>query len=203
MSYRTVWSVFGILLLMLLVASIAMAGPGKVRGKVTDRETGEPLVGATVAIDGTSLGATTNQDGEYIILSVPPGIYAVKASYVGYQSVRLDNIRVTVDLTTEANFRLSATPIQQPTVEITVQAPLVDKSSTSEVTTVRSERIEELPLRGVGQVFALSGGVVQQGGFYYVRGGRLHFVGQLVRLNARHQLSRLKRFGKIVIRAQL
>ena len=38
---------------------------GKVKGKITDQKSGEPLIGATVVVVGTSLGAAANVDGEY------------------------------------------------------------------------------------------------------------------------------------------
>ena len=75
-----------ILFLLLLLPAMALAQSGKLRGQITDQETGEPLVGANVIIVGTSYGAATDLKGEYIILNLIPDVYEVKASYIGYQS---------------------------------------------------------------------------------------------------------------------
>jgi hypothetical protein len=70
----------------LLVPALLLAGTtGKIKGKVTDRETGEPLPGANVLIVGTTFGAASDFDGEFVILNVPPGVYTVKATFIGYQ----------------------------------------------------------------------------------------------------------------------
>src|SRR3990167_9002556 len=60
---------------LFLLPVLLLAQDGKLRGRVTDRESGEPLIGANVTVDGTSLGASSDLNGEYIILSVPPGTY--------------------------------------------------------------------------------------------------------------------------------
>ncbi|MDZ7346813.1 MAG: carboxypeptidase-like regulatory domain-containing protein, partial [candidate division KSB1 bacterium] len=93
-------------LLLLIPVCLFSATTGKIIGVVTDKATGEALAGANVMIEGTTLGAATNAQGGYIILNVPPGIYTLKASFIGYQVVRISNVRVSVDLTTEVNFQL-------------------------------------------------------------------------------------------------
>ena len=60
---------------LLLLPVLLVAQDGKLRGKVTDKESGEALIGANVTVEGTNLGAATDVNGEYVILSVPPGIH--------------------------------------------------------------------------------------------------------------------------------
>ena len=60
---------------------------GKLAGTVIDRSTNEPLPGATVVIDGTQIGTSTNSDGEYVVIGVPVGNYSIRASYIGYESL--------------------------------------------------------------------------------------------------------------------
>ena len=57
---------------------------GKIAGRVTDAENGQALPGVDVVIEGTMMGASTNADGYYTILNVPPGTYTVKFSIIGY-----------------------------------------------------------------------------------------------------------------------
>lgn len=160
-----------IVLLIVTLATSAMAA-SKIRGKVLDKQSGEPLIGASVVIDGTTLGASTDINGDYIILNVQPGKYVLRASYLGYQSVSISNVTVNIDLTTDVNFDLSSEAVSLQTVQIVAEAPLVNKNATNTVVQFKSDQIENIPVRGVQGVFALSGGVVNQGGNLYVRGGR-------------------------------
>ncbi|MEE8596669.1 MAG: carboxypeptidase-like regulatory domain-containing protein, partial [bacterium] len=57
---------------------------GKIAGKVIDAETGEPLIGADVIVEGSELGAATDEIGEYTVLYVPVGTYRIVASYISY-----------------------------------------------------------------------------------------------------------------------
>ncbi len=79
---------FLILLLSLFVSTYAMAG--SIAGKVVDKQTGKPLVGANVYLKGTTIGAATDDNGMYYI-KVDDGTYTLVANYVGYadQAVRI------------------------------------------------------------------------------------------------------------------
>ena len=75
------------LITLLLVAAIPItlfAQTATITGRVTDASNGEALPGANVLLEGTTLGAATNINGEYRILRVPAGTYAVRAIYMGY-----------------------------------------------------------------------------------------------------------------------
>lgn len=66
--------------LFVLAPAALLAQEGKLRGKVTDKQTGDPLIGAHVIIAGATLGAATDVNGDYIILGVPPGVFTVRVS---------------------------------------------------------------------------------------------------------------------------
>ncbi|HLA99969.1 MAG TPA: TonB-dependent receptor [Bacteroidota bacterium] len=163
--------------LFFLPALIFAQGTGKVKGAVTDQATNEPLIGASVSIAGTSLGAATDIEGNYIILNVPAGIHTVRASYVGYQVVEISNILVNSGLTTEQNFGLTSEELQLQPVEIVAERPLVNKSATNAVRITTSEDIRNTAVRGVNQIIALSPGVVLQDNTVFIRGGRQDEVG--------------------------
>ncbi len=150
---------------------------GKIRGKVTDAGTGEPLVGANVVVVGTQMGAATNVSGEYVILNIPAGTYTLRTTYVGYQAITLSNLRINNDLTTEANFQLPAEGVTVGTVEIVAERPLVNKSATNAVRIIDNEFFAKIPARGVNAAIATQPGVVLQGNNIYIRGGRADEVG--------------------------
>jgi hypothetical protein len=159
---------------------MAIAQTGKVNGRVIDRETGEPLIGASVSILGTTLGAATDVDGRYNILQITPGTYDVKTSFVGYQEVTISGIRVAAGLTQDVDFSLPAEDIEVEPIVIIAQRPLIEKSATNVKRIIRAEDFEDLPIRGTSAYISLVPGVVRQYGEFYVRGSRADEVGYLV-----------------------
>ncbi|MGH7494181.1 MAG: TonB-dependent receptor [bacterium] len=168
----------------LLVFAILSLGPmafagttGKIAGKVTDKNTGEPLPGVNLLVTGTRLGAATSLDGSYIILQVPPGIHSIRASAIGYQEVVYDNVRVSIDLTTRLDFQLSETVLELgETITVVAERPLVQKDLTSTSNTVGADVISRLPVENFSDVVNLQAGVVEG----HFRGGRSGEVAYLV-----------------------
>jgi len=163
-----------------LLPYFAFAQAGKVRGKVTDRETGEALIGATVVVEGTTIGASTDINGEYFLLNVPPGAQSLKATYIGYAPVTISDVKISAGLTTTLDFRLPPTSVQIEPVSIVAERPLVQRNTTNTVHLVRREDIKDLPYRGLTSFFAILPGVVLQQGNLYVRGGRAGEVGYIL-----------------------
>jgi outer membrane receptor protein involved in Fe transport len=171
---------FTIVSLILLITSAAIAQTGRVIGKVIDQQTQEPLIGANVIIVGTSLGAATDVNGSYIISQVPPGNYNIKSSYIGYQDVTVEQIRVVAGLSAEVNFSLPSSTIATGEVVIVSQRPLIEKSATNAVRIVDAEDLQSLPVRSIGAIIALQPGVVQQNGLTFIRGSRADETGYIL-----------------------
>lgn len=168
------------LLFLLLITALVpglMFASGKIKGKVVDAGSGEPLVGANVVVVGTSMGAATNVSGEYTILNVPAGTYQLKTTYVGYQAITISNIRVNNDLTSEASFQLPAEGVTVATVEIVATRPLVNKNATNAVRIIDQEFFDKIPARGTNAAIVVQPGVVSLNGNIYIRGGRPDEVG--------------------------
>jgi outer membrane receptor protein involved in Fe transport len=161
--------------------SLLYAGTtGKVVGKITDIATGEPLISANVVIKGTSLGAVSDLDGNYIILNIPPGVYSVGVSIIGYQRVQFDGVQVNIDLTTTIDAALKAEAVELETVVITAERKLVIKDMTSSLSTTTADQIQNLPVTNVQQVLRLNAGITESDGRLYIRGGRAAEVGYWV-----------------------
>lgn len=142
---------------------------GKIAGRVIDADTGEPLPFVNVVLEGKQIGAATDLDGYYVILNVRPGEYSLKASAVGFQSVTVEQIRVSIDLTTKIDFKLSQASVSiSDQIVITAQKPLVVKDLTASTANVGSKEIASLPVTEFEDVLRLQAGFV--GGT--VRGGR-------------------------------
>jgi outer membrane cobalamin receptor len=174
MSYYNKYTKLLFFLISILGYSSIVAGTtGKISGIVLDKETGTPLIGCNIMVDRTTLGAATNLDGAYFILNIPPGIYTLRASMIGYGTVRLNELQVIVDLTAKANFSLSTEIIAGQEVVVTAQRPTVRLDQTSMSAVISAEDIENLPISDVGDLIELQAGVVRdQGGGFHIRGGR-------------------------------
>ncbi len=167
-----------VLLAVLCVLSpVVIFAAGTIKGKVTDKATGDVLVGANISLTGTTLGAATNVNGEYTIVNVPVGVYTVRATFIGYAPVTVLNVRVNNDLTSYQDFALGSEAVALQAIEIVAEKPLVNKSATNAVRIITNDDIAILPVRGINNILALSPGVVVQDNTVFIRGGRLDEVG--------------------------
>jgi hypothetical protein len=158
---------------LLLLPGLLLAGTtGKIRGKVIDRETKEPLPGANVVIEGTTLGASADLNGQFVILNVPVGGYTLRCAFIGYRAVTVSGVRVSVDLTTEINFDMPAEAVEVGEISIVAERPLVQKNATNSQTVRTAEDIQNLPIRSYAQIVNLAAGAVNDGTNTYIRGGR-------------------------------
>ncbi|NWF90740.1 MAG: carboxypeptidase-like regulatory domain-containing protein, partial [Ignavibacteriaceae bacterium] len=146
---------------------------GKLSGTVKDAQTGEPLIGVNVLVDGTTFGAATDINGFYTINNLSPGTYKVNFSAIGYQKKQFVNVKISVDFTTKVDVELSAESIELETIVVEAQAPIIRKDLTSSQTTVDAAQIESLPVESISQLLVLQAGIVQgTGGELHIRGGR-------------------------------
>jgi hypothetical protein len=162
-----------VLLILTVGQIVTFAGTtGKIAGRVTDSETGEPLPFVNVLIDGTNMGAATDIDGYYAILNIPPGNYTLRVQYVGYQTIIVEGVLVKVDFTTERDFQLTSSAVELGELVVTAERPLVIKDMTSSLSSVTADQIENLPVNSIQDVLRLSAGVVEDAGRLSIRGGR-------------------------------
>ena len=152
-----------------LLNCIIFAGTtGKISGRITDKQTGDPLIGVNVILEGTMHGAATDYDGYYSILNISPGEYSLKATMIGYQSIIQTNVLVMVDLTTPINFELGTETLTGEEVIVVAQMPTVKKDVTSTSFRVNADQIEQLQVQNLSEIINLQAGVVDG----HFRGGR-------------------------------
>ena len=170
-TFKTI--IAGVLLgVVLWPAGNALAQTGKISGRVLDATTGEPLPGVNVFIDGTTRGATTGLDGDYIMIGVRPGTYTIVASFVGFATERREGVSVNLDLTTTVDFELREEVIQGEEIVVTADAIAVRKDVTSSEARVTAETIDQLPVTELGQVLDVQAGITTRDGGLHIRGGR-------------------------------
>ncbi|MCU7493883.1 MAG: TonB-dependent receptor [Ignavibacteria bacterium] len=142
-------------------------------GKVQDKATGEPVPYANVVLEGTSLGAATDADGNFVVLNIPPGLYSVTASYIGYQKTTVKDVRINVGFTTRLEIGLNSGEITLGAVVVQGERnPLVRQDLTNPTVAITSESIQVLPVDNISDVIKLQAGVVTgDDGSIHVRGG--------------------------------
>jgi len=175
------WSslVVGVSFLLLLSGGAAFAQvTGKTIGTVTDGDTGQPLVGAQIVVEGTNLGNVSNEDGYYFINNIPVGVQSLTAQYLGYQTTTNEQ-RILAGQTMTVDFRLSSEIIQadQAIVAVIEREPLVARDNTVSKRRFTSGDAQGLPIGSVDQLVTLSAGVYRSGtaadgNGFVIRGGR-------------------------------
>src|SRR5699024_655364 len=76
-----------------VLKDVSSTGTGVVSGKLIDADTGKPLPGANIVINGTNIGTSTDLEGEFRLHNVPPGDHEISISYIGYE---MTNLHLTV-----------------------------------------------------------------------------------------------------------
>ena len=170
--------IVAIIALSIVMSGIIYAGTtGKIVGRVIDKATGQPLIGANIILKGTRMGAAADISGNFMILNVPPGTYILIAKMIGYGTVEYENLRVSIDLTSSVDFSLTTQVLEAGEVVTVIgKTPLVRMDQTSSSVSVSAEQIEALPVDNFTDIVALQAGVVEG----HFRGGRAGEVLYLV-----------------------
>ena len=157
--------------LVLFASSTWAATTGRVAGTVLDSE-GAPLPGVGVTIQGTRLGATTDANGRYFVLQVPPGQHTVSAMLIGYRTTSVTDVRVSADLTTEVNFRLPEEAIEVSELVVTARREAIDADVTSSQIIVDAQSVAEMPVSKMLNLLSYEPGVsVNDNNELNIRGG--------------------------------
>jgi outer membrane receptor protein involved in Fe transport len=146
---------------------------GKIMGKIIDATTDEGIPFANVLVDGTTIGAASDVEGKFVILNIPPGVYSVTASYIGYQKVTITDVSVNVGFTTSLDFKLSPGGVTLQAIVVQGDRnPLIRQDLTNPTVAITSESLEALPVDNISDMIKLQAGVVtDDDGGIHVRGG--------------------------------
>ena len=165
--------------LLVLLTVMGYAQKGTIRGKVFDDKSGESLVGVTVLIKGTTKGAITDLDGKFS-LNVEEGSYDLKLSYISYQPMIIEDIKVEAgEVNSLQSIRLKSSTEELDAVVVTAD---IVRSSESALTTIKRKSSaimdgvssQKMELIGDGTaaeaVKRVTGVSVEGGKYFYVRG---------------------------------
>jgi outer membrane receptor protein involved in Fe transport len=172
-------TVFISLFLFNTFAIAQKSGDGKITGKLVDSNSGEPLIGANVFLDNTTLGAATDLDGYYMIPAVPKGNYTLITMMIGYAETRVQNIGVksgeviSIDLALDTEILTTDVVIVEAKAVSNTEAALLGKRQKS-VSVSDAISAEAISRSGSGDAASamkmVTGASVVGGKYVFVRG---------------------------------
>ena len=165
---QTAKCAIGIFAVVAMLASFAAAqASSQLNGSVTD-QSGASVSGAKISLTDTATGlqrtTTSNGDGLYQFLEVPPGKYKLQATGQGFSPYTATNVVLVVKTPSTVNIKFQVAGIEQ-SVTVEGQAPLINRTDASLGNTVEENQIAQLPIadRNVVQLLSLQPGVAYLG----------------------------------------
>ena len=150
-----------------------------ISGKVVDSATNEELIGANIFLDGTTIGAATDIDGNFRINNVPPGTYKLIASMIGYSKFTVTDLKLNPGEQRQINLSLASEAFETEEVVVTAEALKntetsvlkVQQNSSNIVDGVSAEMISKNNSSdGTDVLKRMSGVTISEGKYAYVRG---------------------------------
>ncbi len=152
-----------------------MAQMGEIRGRVSNPVNNEGISFANIVILGTDYGTVTDVDGNYVLSNIEPGLYNVRASFIGYRSQTQFEIQVTRARSVQLNFELREEAADLSEVTVNAEFTRSDETPIS-VRKLNTNEIERYPggNRDISRVIQSLPGVASTASFrndIIIRGG--------------------------------
>lgn len=167
-----------LLITLLFLNAFSYAGIGKIEGKITD-ENNAPMVGATIKIEGTALGARSDLDGNFVIKNVELGKYTLVVSYVSYETKMISDVVIkdATPIVVNISMNKAAKGIKEVVVKTVLKkenmsALLVQQKNMATISDgISAEAIRRTPDRNTSDVLKRVTGVsINEGKFAIIRG---------------------------------
>ena len=159
-----------------LLLTVAQAQNGGVRGKITDKLTGGEVAFASVYLQGTGFGISSDIEGYFTLANVPAGDYVLCAQYLGYDSTCVA-IKIQSGRMATQNLAMSE-KAEEILVEVSADRTIEKNETRVSVISITAKDINRLPSIGgkadIAQYLQVTPGVTftgDQGGQFYIRGG--------------------------------
>ncbi len=172
--------IFSTLLFLLLFNALSTAQEtGTITGTVTDQQTGELLIGVNVVVAGTTKGAATDVDGNYLIKNLPAGKYSLKVSFISYSSLTINDVVVNSGKPSRIDIQLK--PESKILDEVVISAEMlksnensilkVQKNADNIMDVVSAELIKKNNSSdGTDVLKRMTGVAIADGKYAYIRG---------------------------------
>lgn len=176
MTVAAIKKSFIFLTLSLLSTFLYSGSFGTISGKVYDKQSGKPLVGANVLIRNSTNGTSTDESGRFLLTHLPSGTYTLEIHYIGYQKYIISDIAVQAGHRSRISVPLVQEAIQSEPLVVTARRLLIQKDITATTHFIPPEKLKVLPIRSVVEAVELQPGVAAG----HIRGGRKNEVIYLI-----------------------
>lgn len=173
-----------ILLITLLVgiACLEAQTTGKLAVRARDSQ-GRALEFVNIVVmSGSQMitGGQTNEKGQAVIINIPPGVYVVKLSLMGYAPMEFHDVRIQVGQTNTISPTMTSKDFMGETVVVTQTIDRVGKDRTETSRQIEMERFSETSATNLDDILAIQAGFTMVGGELHVRGSRANEVNYTV-----------------------
>ena len=129
------------------------------KGRVKDRQSQEPLIGATVHVVGSNVAAVTDIDGNFQLSGLADGIYDIEIKYIGYKTAVKRQVKIEDNKVTTLDFEMEADSRQLAGVEVVAKANRESENVTMmeqkrSVVAVQTVGAQEMSRKGVSDAQA-------------------------------------------------
>ena len=136
-----------VMYVMVVVTTQLFSGnTGKIRGKIINKKSSDPVAFVVVQIKGTTMGTQANQFGEYVIINVPPGKYELCATLLGWGTVCVTELSVAANTTTTQDFSLEEAVVESQAQIVVTERDLLQKNTTSDLRQITRESVKNMPM---------------------------------------------------------
>ena len=161
----------------LLMGLVSATAQSALSGKVTDADTGEPILFGDVVVyrNGALItGEQTDFDGNFIISPMDPGTYDVEFTYVGYSTSRVEGVLVSADKEVTLDMTMSPGVDLEAVVVTGYAIPLVEQDNTTQGASLTSKDIANLPSKNINGIISqvAGAGSADEGDAISIRGSR-------------------------------
>lgn len=172
--------------IVLASAAVNAATTGSIVGEVRDKEDGSPLEGVNILLSGTGLTTVSDAAGRFVIVNIPPAVYTVSASLVGYDTTEVTGVTITMDTQRRLVIELSPSVEAEPDIFI-IEETLLTRPEISqtfyqitldEPLVARTSPISYYQVPGI--ISSLPGVTKDASGNIHIRGGREDSIGWMI-----------------------
>ena len=170
---RIFLATFTLIFVSLIFPNFATAGGRGILNGSIKNEDGDPLIGASVVLTGTSMGAATDSKGNFLLTNIKYGSYDIRFSMIGYQAIIYQNINILPDIISSLDITLKQSTLTMEEVVVEAASPIIRRDITGTLHELGRDKIQNIPINSLEEIAGLQVGVTRDG---YIRGGRRNEV---------------------------